>query len=51
MHEEMTLAEDLKLSIYYQDTDSMHIKYGEVDVLAKELKNKYNRELIGDDMG
>lgn len=51
MNEVMTLAEDLKLSIYYQDTDSMHINYEEVDVLAKEFKLKYNRELIGEDMG
>ena len=47
----MTLAEDLKLSIYYQDTDSMHINFEEVDVLSKEFKNKYNRDLVGDDMG
>jgi hypothetical protein len=27
MNEVMCLAEDLKLKIYYQDTDSMHKKY------------------------
>ena len=51
MNEVMTLAEDLKLSIYYQDTDSMHINFEEVETLSKEFKNKYNRELIGEDMG
>jgi len=51
MNEVMTLAEDLKLSIYYQDTDSMHINYEEVDTLAKEFKNKYNRDLVGEEMG
>ena len=52
MNEVLCLAEDLSLSIHYQDTDSMHINYEEVDVLAKEFKNnEYNRELIGDDMG
>ena len=47
----MTLAEDLKLSIYYQDTDSIHINYEEVDILSKQFKIKYNRDLVGDDMG
>ena len=51
MNEVMTLAEDLKLSIYYQDTDSIHINYEHVDVLSKEFKIKYNRDLIGDNMG
>ena len=51
MNEVMTLAEDLKLSIYYQDTDSMHINFEDVETLSKEFKNKYNRELIGEDMG
>ena len=46
----MTLAEDLGLSIWYQYTDSMHINYEEVELLAKEFKNKYNRDLIGDEM-
>ena len=35
MNEVMTLAEDLKLSIYYQDTDSMHIDYEDVEILSK----------------
>ena len=50
MNEVMTLAEDFKLSIYYQDTDSMHINYEDVEILSKEFKNKYNRDLIGEDM-
>ena len=50
MNEVMTLADDLGLSIWYQDTDSMHINYEEVELLAKEFKNKYNRDLIGDEM-
>ena len=47
----MTLAEDLKRFLYCQDTDLMHSSYEEVDVLAREFKNRYNRELIGEDMG
>ena len=50
MNEVMVLAEDLDLKIYYQDTDSMHINYEEVDTLAAEFKNIYGRELIGEDM-
>ena len=50
MNEVMTLAEDEKLSIWYQDTDSMHINYEEVDLLEKAFKMKYNRYLIGTDM-
>ena len=48
MNEVMCLAEDFKLSIYYQDTDSMHINY-EVELLALALKSTYNRDLIGKD--
>jgi len=51
MNEVMTLAEDKQLNIWYQDTDSMHINYEDVEVLAKEFKYKYNRDLIGNDMG
>ena len=50
MNEVMTLAEDLGLSIWYQDTDSMHINYEEVELLAKGFNHTYNRDLIGDEM-
>lgn len=51
MNEVMTLAEELGINIFYQDTDSMHIEDHEVDRLAKEYKMKYGRELIGKQMG
>ena len=51
MNEVMCLAEDFKLSIYYQDTDSMHINYEDVEKLEKEFKNEYDRELIGKGLG
>lgn len=51
MNEVMTLAQDNNLKIYYQDTDSMHIKEDDINVLEYEFKNKYNRELIGKHMG
>ena len=35
MNEVMTLAEDEGLKIWYQDTDSIHINYEDVDILEK----------------
>ena len=51
MNEVMCLAEDEGINIYYQDTDSMHIEADKLQQLADAFKNKYNRELIGDEMG
>jgi hypothetical protein len=51
MNEVMCLAHDEGLEIYYQDTDSMHIKECDIDILAKKYQEIYNRELIGKAMG
>ena len=51
MNEVMVLAEELGVEIWYQDTDSMHMDYNKVDLLGEAFKNKYNRELIGEDLG
>jgi hypothetical protein len=51
MNEVMCLAEDLDIDISYQDTDSMHIPSPKVELLAEAFQLKYNRELIGTDMG
>ena len=51
MNEVMCLAEDNKLSIYYQDTDSLHIHTEEVNKLSDLFREKYKRELIGKQMG
>tara|TARA_R110001632_G_scaffold30883_1_gene80869 strand:+ start:364 stop:3594 length:3231 start_codon:yes stop_codon:yes gene_type:complete len=51
MNEVMCLAEDLKLKIYYQDTDSMHIRNIDIKKLNDNFKLKYNKELIGKNMG
>jgi len=37
MNEVMTIAEGFKLSIHYQDTDSMHINYEDVEMLSNEF--------------
>jgi hypothetical protein len=51
MNEVMCTGEDNDLISFYQDTDSMHIKDEDVNKLAIIFKQKYNRELIGSDMG
>ena len=51
MFEVMTLAEDLDISMYYTDTDSIHIDSHQIERLAQEFQKKYGRELIGKQMG
>ena len=51
MNEVMCLAEDNNIPLYYQDTDSMHLRKEDVSVLENLFYNKYNRKLIGSDMG
>lgn len=47
----MHLAEDLGIEIAYMDTDSMHIYKESVPLLAEKFKEKYNKELIGNQTG
>ena len=51
MNKVMCLGEDLKLKMYTQDTDSIHIDYDEVAILEKHYNEKYGTKLIGNDMG
>jgi len=51
MNEVMCLAEQNKLKLYYQDTDSIHIKEKDIETLRELYNEKYNRELIGKGMG
>jgi hypothetical protein len=51
MNEVMSLAEDEKLDIFYQDTDSMHIKDQDISVLSSKFKEVYGRDLIGKNFG
>jgi hypothetical protein len=51
MNEVMCLAEDLNIFIAYQDTDSMHILGSQVKKLEEEFNKKFNRNLIGSDLG
>ena len=51
MNEVMTLAEELDIKIFYQDTDSMHIEKKRLDDLVTAYKTKYGRDLIGANLG
>ena len=43
MNEVCCLSEDLKINIYYTDTDSMHIDKDSIELLSQEYFKKYNR--------
>ena len=51
MNEVMDVASTNKINIYYQDTDSMHIDDDQIETLAKLYDEKYNRKLIGKNLG
>jgi hypothetical protein len=51
MNEVMCSAEDNGIDIYYQDTDSMHLKDSDIAKLGFAFKTKYGRDLIGDALG
>ena len=51
MFEVMNTAEDLDISMYYTDTDSIHIDNSKIPLLAETYKKKYGRDLIGENMG
>lgn len=51
MNEVMCLSEDNGIDIYYQDTDSIHLKDEDIQKLQTKFKDIYNRELIGKDLG
>lgn len=51
MNEVMCTAEDNGIEIFYQDTDSMHLKDCDIKKLVEVYNQKYNRELIGKNLG
>lgn len=51
MNEVICSAEDNNLKIYYQDTDSIHINDEDITKLKDIYEIKYNRQLIGKNMG
>lgn len=51
MNEVICLAEDNEIPVYYQDTDSIHIRECDLQRLADLYGAKYNRALIGKALG
>lgn len=51
MSEVMTTAQDNGIKLYYQDTDSMHIRDKDIKTLQQAFNKKYGRELIGKNLG
>ena len=51
MNEVMAVADNNNIDIYYQDTDSLHINFEDLEKLKTLYNTKYNRVLDGDDMG
>jgi len=51
MNRVMYLAEDAGLKILYTDTDSIHIRDADIKRLSYIYKNKYNKTLIGKELG
>ena len=51
MNEVMCLAEDNKIKMFYQDTDSIHLFEKDVKPLEDNYRKMYNRELNGKNMG
>jgi len=51
MNEVIYTAEENKIKVYYTDTDSTHIKQSDIPILSNIFQRKYNRELIGENLG
>ena len=47
----MTTAQDNNIEIFYQDTDSMHLRDNDIEKLQQIYNEKYGKELIGKNMG
>jgi len=50
MNEVICLAENLKIVVYYTDTDSIHLKNEDLKILEKEYYKLYNKVLTGYNM-
>jgi hypothetical protein len=51
MNQVFCLAEDNEIEIYYQDTDSGHFMRKDIEKLSELYEKKYNKILIGKDLG
>ena len=51
MNKVFSCADDCGIKIYYQDADSIHLGYDDVPKVVKRYKDKYESELVGEDLG
>ena len=51
MNKVFSCADDLNIKENYQDTDSTHLNYDDVDKIADRYKDKNCLELVGEDLG
>ena len=51
MNKVFSCADDCDIRIYYQDTDSVHLNYGDVIEVVKRYEDKSCLELVGEDLG
>ena len=51
MHKVFGVSNDCGVNIYYQDTDSIHLNYDDVDKHIKIYKQTHNQYLVGDGLG
>ena len=51
MNEVNGVASENNIPIYYVDTDSMHLPEDKIELLENKFKEKYNKKLIGKNMG
>ena len=52
MNKVFDVSNDCGVNTYYQDADSIHLKYDDVDkIVNKKYKHKYNQDLVGDGLG
>ena len=42
---------DSGVKIYYQDTDSIHLNYDDVDTVVRKCKGKHGKHLVGEELG
>ena len=50
MNKAFSCADDCDIKMYYQDTDSTHLNYDDVDKTEHRYKEKYGSELVGEEL-
>ena len=51
MDKVFSCADDCDIKIYYQDTGSLHLNYGDVDKIENKYKEEHGSELLGEELG